>query len=145
MIAAACIRNIGEYSGAYVVYMGEINDIGGISLSLFLGMAMITLKLWQLADLAGPLVVLLAGQTVFILPRLRRRGTGVRHLRFRYGGHPQRHGQHAGGLREVRPLHQGVPYHPAGGQSVCGFFEQPGHHPVHQPDLSNAERRRSTQ
>lgn len=65
--AAACIRNIGEYSGAYVVYMGEINDIGGISLSLFLGMAMITLKLWQLADLAGPLVVLLAGQTVFIL------------------------------------------------------------------------------
>ena len=67
MIAAACIRNIGEYSGAYVVYMGEINDIGGISLSLFLGMAMITLKLWQLADLAGPLVVLLAGQTVFIL------------------------------------------------------------------------------
>ncbi|OLA27990.1 MAG: sodium/glutamate symporter [Faecalibacterium sp. CAG:82-related_59_9] len=56
MIAAACIRN-----------MGEINDIGGISLSLFLGMAMITLKLWQLADLAGPLVVLLAGQTVFIL------------------------------------------------------------------------------
>ena len=67
MIAAACIRNIGEYSGAYVVHMGEINDIGGISLSLFLGMAMITLKLWQLADLAGPLVVLLAGQTVFIL------------------------------------------------------------------------------
>ena len=67
MIAAACIRNIGEYSGTYVVHMGEINDIGGISLSLFLGMAMITLKLWQLADLAGPLVVLLAGQTVFIL------------------------------------------------------------------------------
>ena len=67
MIAAACIRNIGEYSGAYVVHMGEINDIGGISLSLFLGMAMITLKLWQLADLAGPLVVLLAGQTVFFL------------------------------------------------------------------------------
>ena len=66
MIAAACIRNIGEYSGKFTTYMGEINDIGGISLSLFLGMAMITLKLWQLADLAGPLVILLAGQTVFI-------------------------------------------------------------------------------
>ena len=47
--------------------MGEINDIGGISLSLFLGMAMITLKLWQLADLAGPLVILLAGQTLLML------------------------------------------------------------------------------
>ena len=67
MIAAACMRNIGEYTGKITIYMGEINDIGGISLSLFLGMAMITLKLWQLADLAGPLVVLLAGQTVFIL------------------------------------------------------------------------------
>ena len=67
MIAAACIRNLGEYSGKFTTYMGEINDIGGISLSLFLGMAMITLKLWQLADLAGPLVILLAGQTILML------------------------------------------------------------------------------
>ena len=52
MIAAAFMRNIGEYSGRFTIYMGEINDIGGISLSLFLGIAMITLKLWQLADLA---------------------------------------------------------------------------------------------
>ena len=44
MIAAALFRNIGEYSGKFVIHMGEINDIGGISLSLFLGMAMITLK-----------------------------------------------------------------------------------------------------
>ena len=46
--------------------MGEINDIGGISLSLFLGTAMITLKLWQLASLALPLIVLLALQVVLI-------------------------------------------------------------------------------
>ena len=51
MIAAACIRNLGEYGGKFTVYMGEINDIGGICLSLFLGMAMITLKIWQLAEL----------------------------------------------------------------------------------------------
>ena len=67
MIAAAIIRNVGEYSGGYTVYMGEINDIGGICLSLFLGMAMITLKLWQLAELALPLIVLLAGQTLFMI------------------------------------------------------------------------------
>ena len=36
MIAAAVIRNVGEYSGKFTIYMGEINDIGGISLSLFL-------------------------------------------------------------------------------------------------------------
>lgn len=66
MIAAALIRNIGEYSGKFTIYMGEINDIGGISLSLFLGIAMITLKLWQLADLALPLIILLAGQTALM-------------------------------------------------------------------------------
>ena len=44
--------------------MSEINDIGGISLSLLLGIAMITLKLWPLAELALPL--LLAGQTVLM-------------------------------------------------------------------------------
>ena len=66
MIAAAFIRNIGEYSGKFMIYMGEINDIGGISLSLFLGIAMITLKLWQLAELALPLVILLAGQTILM-------------------------------------------------------------------------------
>ena len=53
MIAAACMRNI-ESIRKFTIYMGEINDIGGISLSLFLGIAMITLKLWQLADLALP-------------------------------------------------------------------------------------------
>lgn len=67
MIAAAFMRNIGEYSGQFTIYMGEINDIGGISLSLFLGIAMITLKLWQLADLALPLITLLAGQTILML------------------------------------------------------------------------------
>lgn len=46
--------------------MGEINDIGGICLSLFLGIAMVTLKLWQLASLALPLVILLVAQTVLM-------------------------------------------------------------------------------
>ena len=67
MLAAALIRNIAEYSGKATIHMGEINDLGGICLSLFLGMAMITLKIWQLAELALPLVVLLAGQTLFMI------------------------------------------------------------------------------
>lgn len=66
MIAAACIRNLVEYTGRYTVHMGEINDLGGISLSLFLGMAMITLKLWELASLAFPLFILLTAQMVLI-------------------------------------------------------------------------------
>ena len=66
MIAAALFRNIGEYSGQFTIYMGEINDIGGICLSLFLGIAMITLKLWQLAALALPLVILLSVQVLLM-------------------------------------------------------------------------------
>lgn len=66
MIAAAIMRNIGEYTGKITIHMGEINDLGGICLSLFLGIAMITLKLWQLADLALSLVILLAGQVALM-------------------------------------------------------------------------------
>lgn len=66
MLAAALMRNITEYSGNGTIHMGEINDLGGISLSLFLGMAMITLKLWELATLALPLIILLAAQTALI-------------------------------------------------------------------------------
>lgn len=66
MLAAALMRNICEYTGITTIHMGEINDLGGISLSLFLGMAMITLKLWELASLALPLIILLAAQVVLI-------------------------------------------------------------------------------
>ena len=64
MIAAALMRNIAEYAGhgKLVIHMGEINDLGGICLSLFLGMAM-----WQLASLALPLVILLGAQVVIIV------------------------------------------------------------------------------
>lgn len=66
MIVAAIMRNISEYTGKITIHMGEINDLGGICLSLFLGIAMITLKLWQLADLALPLVIMLAGQALLM-------------------------------------------------------------------------------
>lgn len=66
MIVATIMRNLSELSGTFKVPMGEINDIGGICLSLFLGIAMITLKLWQLADLAVPLLILLAVQVVLM-------------------------------------------------------------------------------
>ena len=66
MIVAAAMRNISEHTNLFIVNMGEINDIGGICLSLFLGIAMITLKLWQLASLALPLLILLAGQVALM-------------------------------------------------------------------------------
>ena len=46
--------------------MEEISTIGSFSLSLFLGLAMMGLKLWQLAELALPMIVMLAAQTVLM-------------------------------------------------------------------------------
>lgn len=65
MMAAAIIRNVWEMKN-WDVPMEEINTIGGYCLSVFLGLAMMGLKLWQLADLALPMVVMLAAQTVFM-------------------------------------------------------------------------------
>ena len=70
MMAAAIIRNVWEIKG-WDVPMEEINTIGGYCLSVFLGLAMMGLKLWQLADLALPMVVMLAAQTalMFVIAR----------------------------------------------------------------------------
>lgn len=66
MIVAAIMRNCAEFSGKFTIYMDEIEGIGSIALKLFLGIAMITLKLWQLAEMAGPLIILLGAQTLFM-------------------------------------------------------------------------------
>jgi ESS family glutamate:Na+ symporter len=41
---------------------GAVDLLGGLSLALFLAMAMSTVRLWELASLAGPLLVILAAQ-----------------------------------------------------------------------------------
>lgn len=63
MLAAAAIRNIWDVSGRDLP-MVEIDALGGLSLNLFLAMAMMSLKLWQLAALALPMIVILLVQTV---------------------------------------------------------------------------------
>ncbi len=63
MLVAAFIRNTTDMAGKEIP-MEEISTIGSFSLSLFLGLAMITLKLWQLAV---PMVVMLVAQTVLMM------------------------------------------------------------------------------
>lgn len=45
----------------------EAEIIGSVALALFLAQALMTIKLWELADLAIPLVILLIAQTVLML------------------------------------------------------------------------------
>ena len=63
MIVGAIIRNIQEARGVKMP-MGEMNALGNVCLSLFLALAMCNLKLWQLVDLAVPMIVILLIETV---------------------------------------------------------------------------------
>ncbi|ERJ84540.1 sodium/glutamate symporter [Peptostreptococcaceae bacterium oral taxon 113 str. W5053] len=63
MLVAVVMRNISD-AGLYKSPMNEISTAGNIGLNLFLAEALMTMKLWQLADLAIPMVVLLAAQCV---------------------------------------------------------------------------------
>lgn len=65
MLVGAVIRNIMDAQKKEIP-MEEIGTLGGSCLSIFLGLAMIDMKLWQLASLALPLVVMLAAQTLLM-------------------------------------------------------------------------------
>ena len=89
LILAAIIRNTigfvkykenGEWVKAdKLLDMDRIVSVGNICLSMFLGIAMISLKLWELQSLALPLVVILAAQ---------------RYMWFRLGRDAQCDGEH---------------------------------------------------
>lgn len=76
LILAAIVRNtIGFFrykeNGEWVkadklLDMERIVSVGNICLSLFLGMAMISLRLWELQSLALPLIVILASQVLLM-------------------------------------------------------------------------------
>lgn len=58
------IRNTLEYIFRVDMFDRAIDVFGSASLSLFLAMALLSLKLWELAGLAAPLMVILAAQAV---------------------------------------------------------------------------------
>ncbi|MBC2855133.1 sodium/glutamate symporter [Cetobacterium sp. 2A] len=66
MFAAAVIRNISDYSGKFDVHLDIINTVGNFTLMIFLSMTLMSFKLWELKELAGPLVIMLVVQTLLI-------------------------------------------------------------------------------
>ena len=65
MLVAAAIRNLDDVTGWFGLSHRFIDSFGIVSLTLFLVMALMTLKLWELAGLLLPLLAILAVQ-VFI-------------------------------------------------------------------------------
>lgn len=67
LLAAALIRNLCEaFPGKVRLQMDRIVSLGDVCLSLFLGMAMVSLRLWELAGMALPLFSMLIAQLVFM-------------------------------------------------------------------------------
>lgn len=66
MFVASVIRNISDFSRGYKVKLNEISVIGNFTLAMFLSMTLMTFKLWELKELALPLLVLLLGQTLLM-------------------------------------------------------------------------------
>jgi ESS family glutamate:Na+ symporter len=62
MLCAAVLRNIADLTGRLPIASRSVDDIGTIALSLFLSMALMSLKLWELLDLALPMFVILVVQ-----------------------------------------------------------------------------------
>ncbi len=66
MLIAAVVRNVAEGTGALRIATRTVDDLGTIALSLFLTMALMSLKLWELLDLAGPMLVILLVQVTMM-------------------------------------------------------------------------------
>jgi len=64
MLVAAVIRNVDDLTGWFGLSHRFINAFGIVTLTLFLVMALMTLKLWELAGLMLPLVAILVVQVV---------------------------------------------------------------------------------
>lgn len=67
MLIAVVFRNINDKFQLFDIDYQIMDLFSDISLGIFLSMALMTLKLWELADLAGPMFIILICQLIFIV------------------------------------------------------------------------------
>ena len=66
MLVAAVIRNVADVTGVLRIEPRVVDDVGTITLSLFLSMALMSFRLWELFDLALPMLAILAVQVAMM-------------------------------------------------------------------------------
>jgi ESS family glutamate:Na+ symporter len=66
MLAAAAARNLDDGTGWLRLPLRLLDDLGNAALALFIAMALMTLKLWELQHLALPLFAIVVVQVVLI-------------------------------------------------------------------------------
>lgn len=67
MFVAVILRNINEKTQWYRFDFPLVDGIGNVTLGIYLSIAMMTLKMWELMDLAGPMLVILVAQVIFLV------------------------------------------------------------------------------
>ncbi|KQL37296.1 sodium/glutamate symporter [Psychrobacillus sp. FJAT-21963] len=67
MFVAVIVRNIVDKVNPKIVDMQSIGLVGDITLGIFLSMALMSIKLWEVADLALPILAIVFVQVVFIV------------------------------------------------------------------------------
>jgi len=63
LLLGVVIRNLLTFTKIFQMSANSVDTVGGVALSLFLVMALMTMKLLDLVNLAGPLLAILAAQT----------------------------------------------------------------------------------
>ncbi len=66
MLVAAVVRNLADASGRLHIEERVVDDLGTIALSLFLTMALMSLRLWELLNLALPMLLIVSVQVVIV-------------------------------------------------------------------------------
>lgn len=66
MFAASIMRNLSDYSGKFEIDLDIISVIGSFTLAMFLSMTLMSFRLWELKELALPLILMLLGQTALM-------------------------------------------------------------------------------
>jgi ESS family glutamate:Na+ symporter len=67
MFIAVILRNLNEKTLWYRFDYPLVEGIGDVTLGLYLSIAMMTLRMWELADLAGPMLIVLMCQVIFLV------------------------------------------------------------------------------
>ena len=66
LIIGIIVTNTCELSGAYQVSKECLDQWGTMALSIFLAMALMSLRIWELANLAGPMLFIIGVQTIIL-------------------------------------------------------------------------------
>jgi glutamate:Na+ symporter, ESS family len=67
MIVASVLRNLDDVSGWFQIDERTMEFVGNLALNIFLVVALMSLKLWELAHLALPLTVILVAQVIVVV------------------------------------------------------------------------------